>query len=282
MRHVAPHPDAAPLRAADHGLIIEFFGVPGAGKTTLATVLAERLGSAGIPARLHATPDSGLRTRVRSLLGKSWSLAVAMASARERLSQTRALLDILPQADRDQDLRLWQYLIHLSSLYARARHRRQILILDQGSLQAVYSLAVRSSARTDEALGRAVGAVPRPDLLMALAPSHEIVAERLRQRRRRGRLRSALIEGDAGLAASIGLVERIRATAEHQGWEVNVPRPNLSGEDLASEIVARLTRAGAARAASGPPEAQQACAGARTGGTFATDGGAPPSKRPPV
>ncbi|HEX6144801.1 MAG TPA: hypothetical protein VFZ01_18940, partial [Geminicoccaceae bacterium] len=274
MKHVAPRPAAAPLRA-DQGLIIEFFGVPGAGKTTLATVLAERLGDAGIPARLHSTPDSGLRTRLRSLLGKSWSLAVAMASARERLSQTRALLDILPQADRDQDLRLWQYLIHLSGLYARARRRRQILILDQGSLQAVYSLAVRSSARSDEALDRAVGAVPRPDLLMALAPSHEIVAERLRQRRRRGRLRSALIEGDGGLAASIGLVEQIRTRAEHQGWEVNVPRPNLSGDDLASEIVARLIRPGAARAASGLPEAQQARAGAGTGGSFVPDGGAP-------
>lgn len=196
-------------------MIIEFFGAPGAGKTTLASALAGRLRERGhmveIISSLGYRPtehrsgrlDASLRHRVgttarRLILPMVDMLSRAgqlFANSREAREAT-AILRILPPKNLIWLLRMYQYILRSICAWQRARLTADIVVFDQGFVQAVYSLALVSRTVDEELIARALSAIPESDLLIRLDAPREILASRLADRRSRQSKVERLLEFD--------------------------------------------------------------------------------------
>src|SRR5690348_7408027 len=122
---------------------IEFMGLPGVGKSTIARGVCAKLRAAGH--RLGLSPDDYVYAH--PLVLRAYKLAriaahgalhpdLALRSAR----RSRAF----PQPSRSTAIRLLHNWLYVSAVCAtRPRHRR-LVVLDQGVCQGLYSLALQS------------------------------------------------------------------------------------------------------------------------------------------
>lgn len=122
-------------------LFIEFIGLPGAGKTALATEIENRLRAAGIATfgRTESLGDTaGFLRRHSKRLGyviRAWilhpvvSLKVARMVAKERQPGLADLLKLC-----------WNFWTVLGFVAAGRRGKAHTIVLDQGLLQAVWSI----------------------------------------------------------------------------------------------------------------------------------------------
>jgi AAA domain len=195
-------------------MIVELFGLPTSGKTTLATRLVARLTEAGIESRLVTAREPAQIARILQRLSKLRAMLCAFTFMPGSADAAWDLLVLFPQRDRLRTIRLWQDLIQMRELYASAAERAEVLVLDQGFLQALYSVAALSTSCSNESLAAALDKVPRSDLLVALDTSPAIIAERLRICRSHGQLADALARDKTALSASVELSDRIRRVAE--------------------------------------------------------------------
>ena len=82
-------------------------------------------------------------------------------------------------------LRVRQYLLRLSRTWREAAPTGDIVLFDQGFVQAVYTLALLARAADRERIGLALAVLPEADLLVRLDAPLEILEARLAGRRRR-------------------------------------------------------------------------------------------------
>lgn len=78
--------------------------------------------------------------------------------------------------------RHWQYLVRLSHSWRDARSREDIVIFDQGFVQALCSLAISSGDVSDEALLGALTLAGDSDLIVLLEGRPDLIESRLRDR----------------------------------------------------------------------------------------------------
>jgi len=174
--------------AAGHGILVEFFGIPGTGKTTLARAVVEELRTRGVRVAEANLPimveHSGISAMRRAALAGGFalreptlamrSLSEVMASRQRRLNDLRAVaLNWLSKCE----------------LMRRAVQGPGIQVSDEGLLHAVWSIAY--SARDATVLGGSVVEairylLPAVWLVVMVDAADEESAERLR--RRPGRL----------------------------------------------------------------------------------------------
>lgn len=159
------------------GLVVEFCGLPGAGKSTMARALVERLRRSGVPAvdvMAPLGPEAGREARLArkaAAVGRSaldpdaWRIAAAVglrsgqADARDRIARPLNLLVVRAAA-------------------ARAARRRGVHVLDQGPLQEWWSAALRADA--DRVLARAAADGPaHADLLVRVDTPVDVLVARL-------------------------------------------------------------------------------------------------------
>jgi thymidylate kinase len=181
-------------------MIIELFGPPGVGKTTLACALAERLRERGRDVKLVLSyrPSEDLLASPESLLGLHMpaallrlvrpivgTLAVAshFANPAEACATTE-MMRLLRPSTVVQSLRLRQYLLRLSRTWHETSLAADIVLFDQGFVQAVYTLALLARSANPERIGLALDAVPVPSLLIQLEAPADVLAARLAERRR--------------------------------------------------------------------------------------------------
>lgn len=230
-------------------MIVELYGLPTSGKTTLAARLVARLIEAGVAARLATANEPTQIARLIRRLTKLRDVFCALTFVSGPAGDARHLLSLFPQNDRWRAIRLWQYLIHLRSLYASAAGRNEVLVLDQGALQAIFSLVVCGSFCSDECLEDALDKVPQPDLLVTLDTSPSIVAERLRTRCSRTQLASrnqlaiTLARDDAAFRGSLLTSGRIMRAAEARGWSISTMSSSGDFDHLVSMVMNRLDEA---------------------------------------
>jgi len=180
-------------------MIVELFGAPAAGKTTLAYALAASLTEDGRKVELVLSSRPAERDPIR--LESARALSCLRAAAVAPLSRGAKLLTALPillGARHDSitanlmDLMrprglLWsvryrRYLCLLSSSWQKAAISDHIGIFDQGFLTAVCSLALLSRCSYQRVIGRGLELIPRPNLLIHVAAPRQILEARLRQR----------------------------------------------------------------------------------------------------
>ena len=181
-------------------MIIELFGPPAAGKTTLAHALATALESNGLDVQLIASSRPAERGSIQSdgarvlswcriALAAPLSRATKLASAvpvllagARRDELTASLMELMPPRSLLWSVRHRRFLSLLSQSWKMASTSERIVIFDQGFLTALCSMALVTRSVDRSAMLRGLAVIPRPNLLIRLDAPRETLEARLRAR----------------------------------------------------------------------------------------------------
>jgi thymidylate kinase len=222
-------------------MIIEFFGPPGAGKTTFARTLAARLRERNYAVDLVLSYRPVERTPSKS--GRmSWSVGRKISFLARRLMRPLTellsmiarprgisrdlgtalnLIKVLPPSSMLSSVRLLQYMSRLSHAWFRASTMGKIVVFDQAFVQAVCSLALLCGVADEALISYALDFVPKPDLLVRLDAPVEVLEERLRDRHHLGGRIEGLLEQDLETSLnSRNVVDLLHEVLTRNGWSV--------------------------------------------------------------
>jgi thymidylate kinase len=235
-------------------MIIEFFGPPCSGKTTLAHALSERLRESGYDVRLISSyrPDErgtaqtaqrrGVAAMQRMIRAVRETVALIQPRSGVNGNVTGTLLRLMPPRRMTQSLRIGQYLTRLLHNWREAENRQRITVFDQAFTQALSSLALLNPGVGRAELETGLSVVPKPDLLIALQVPKEVLAARLTEReRRQGRLERMLEVSPAANLASLplfGVLEDLTAD-----WTSRVIQVSGDGGRAVAGLVLRVEEA---------------------------------------
>lgn len=176
-------------------MIIEFFGPPASGKTTLAHALAGRLRDRGYMAKVilcYRPRSRGGGWNFFGIFSITYRIYLALISivgimiwsSRDRyeLKLSNSLLKIMMPKDIIWRVRIWQYIMRLSRCWKQARKSTDITIFDQGFVQAVGSLAMFNGAADDRSIAQALHFAPQADLVVRMVVPRDDVEARLHAR----------------------------------------------------------------------------------------------------
>ncbi|HEY5564922.1 MAG TPA: hypothetical protein VIL33_04980 [Rhodothermia bacterium] len=179
-------------------LIVELFGPPSAGKTTLARALAAALASKGFPVQLVSSsrpaeqdifPNMGKLQRLGSAVTAPLKRAVKIFGALSLLLPgvaidpiTSGLMEMIQPRSWLGAFRKRRYLAILYRSWSAARASDHIVIFDQGYISAVCSLNLLADPTDPRAMARGLDLVPAPDVLVRLEAPQHVLEQRLRER----------------------------------------------------------------------------------------------------
>jgi thymidylate kinase len=214
--------------AAPHALVVELFGPAAAGKTTFARALHDALREAGCHSELLSSarpaerPGPAPRMRLLAPLSRAAKLFRAVLEAGSTDPVGARLRACFPPASAVMRLRNRRYLLRLARALAAPRPPGSVLILDQGYLSALCSMAARSGAarraEIEPVLAQALGLVPRADLVIWMETPAPLLQARLRERLARQPWAERVFEPDlAALAQQARLARALRGLLEARG-----------------------------------------------------------------
>jgi thymidylate kinase len=194
-------------------MIVELFGPPAAGKTTLAHALATALGKNDCNVELIVSSRPAERGPIevestRALARCKAALAAPLSRAAKLVSAvpiflgaqnddiTANLVDLLPPRTLLWSVRYRRYLSLLSSSWKLASTSGRIVIFDQGFLTALCSLVLLARSADRGMIERGLELIPRPNLLIHLDAPRETLEARLCERLRRQGAVERLFEFD--------------------------------------------------------------------------------------
>jgi thymidylate kinase len=196
------------------GAVIEFLGVPGVGKTTIARRLATDLRSHGYRAAFVGMDSPAELSRRAKLFRHLGEIAPYLIAEPRQAWRSLALLRYFPQpalADSLSRLRYWLRTLALARRWARTA---EVAILDQGYFQGLFSWALPCRGFDPRVLSAALEVIPRPELLVVVTASAEVVRARLRGRNASHRKIDRCLLGDERwLDISFRLITQIEQSA---------------------------------------------------------------------
>ncbi len=182
-------------------MIIELFGPPAAGKTTIARNLAVQLKRSGRPVetvlsfrpgesiervgdgRSMPPPLSAIRRLTRPTI-EFLACMGHMSLGSRHTSIASELLALLPPANLVWSVRLRQYITRLESSWRLAEQSDATVIIDQGFVQAVCSLVLLVRTPSAGAIEKALALIPKADHWIRIDAPRHLLRARLQARRR--------------------------------------------------------------------------------------------------
>jgi hypothetical protein len=218
-------------------VIVELFGPPAAGKTTLARALAATLEENGLCAELILSSRPAERDPIRSGTKEAFtSLRTGLLAPLIRAAKVVSavplmfpgvpsdpivanLLNVLPPRNILWSIRFRRYLSRLCCSWRMARASDRIAIFDQGFVSALSSLALLSRCADPSAVTRGLELIPRPDILICLEAPRGLLELRLRERLGRQGVAEHLFELslDENLQ-QIDVTRELAKILQQQGW----------------------------------------------------------------
>ena len=142
-------PLAGELRGAACGTIVEFIGLPGSGKSTIAHALAELLSARGfVVSEPTWRNDHASRPAVRALRKASLAAAASVRGPRRAGDLLRSLVQSR-QPTRRELLQLAINALYLAETATQCARSEGIHVFDQGVLQQLWSVLYRAGDSND-------------------------------------------------------------------------------------------------------------------------------------
>jgi hypothetical protein len=224
-------------------MIIEFFGLPGAGKSVLAGELVEALRAGGDPAYMASSvtgPDA--RTGLRYLRKGVEILGVLFRRPRASLALLYSL-NRSGQGSAVQTLKRWADFMVAQGLMSASRSPGSV-ILDQGILQAIWSIGLQGDLTGPlESLVANRRSWRLPDVVVVVqAPVDEIIARLVSRPSRHSRLQDDV----SGVAASMEGAQRLMSLVLEKAQSLGLAKESMitienrsgsSASNLASSLV---------------------------------------------
>jgi len=246
-------------------MIVEFFGPPGAGKTTIARALLQRLREHGYmseialihkPDKIPFYDPGGIMHALGRMLRAIIDIfTMALHPVRHQVTFLIAakLITTLPPKNVLWFVRVSQYILRLSKSWQRVSDTEPIVIFDQAFIQAVCSLAVFNRTVNDAALARALTLIPQSDIAIYVKVDAETQRIRIRGRVGSEPVAARLLEASQTTNLRFSpVVERASAVLAKQGHSVvAVELDSLSSidrvlDEIEQSIVAKLAGSRAA------------------------------------
>jgi hypothetical protein len=239
----------------DRWVLIDFLGVPGVGKTTLAGELALELRQQGYDVAFRPIDRLVWGNRYATLAYHLTCIARWTLRRPRQAWRLASLFRLFPQPAPAMAIRTMRYWLYTGAFATSELRRARVAILDQGYLQGVFSWALLCPD-AESGVVPALARIPVPDVLVVVtAPPDEIQA-RLAQRPYSFSRLQVLLEADPGwLARTARLVNLIaQAVRTETGCAVveHVSAPGLPIAQARRIIAAEVTKALACKG--GTPE----------------------------
>lgn len=257
-------------------MIIELFGPPGSGKTTLALALCQRLQRQG-----HATSvvlshrqggtgrsaDPGGSLSALGRVGRAFLRTLATVfqprKHRQELRLSNTLIRALPPRSPVWMLRFWQYILRLSRCWKHNAQTSRVVIFDQAYLQAVCSLAAFTRGADDHTLADALEATPQADLVIRLDAPRELLEQRLRDRSEREPRMEQIFDAELNTNLATGpIADRIQTLLESRGGSIiqvsSLDSASLGAalDRIESEVARRIASGEGTASGPAPPDAE--------------------------
>ena len=227
---------------AGRGLVVEFVGMPGSGKSTLSRRAAELLEARGLKVTQPSYPLAHGIPRAARLALKSRLVALELlAHPLRSLRAVRAIQASGQGRPADAGRMTFNWLL-VTRLMSHPPASGDLHFYDQGILQALWSIAyggapgaaARAAARLEEGL-------PRPDAVVVVRASEDTVRRRLDSRLDRdSRLDDTGPDGGLAIARGARVFEEVMAVLSGWGRRSVPPRvletPN-NADDLETAAV---------------------------------------------
>ncbi len=236
-------------------MLIEFLGVPGVGKTTLARGVAADLVQRGYNAvflPMDAPVDLNRYVKIARQIADIGRYGAARPRQALRAAQ---VLQYFPQPNLSTLAKVIRYWLLTHAVIDRERRQAEFVVCDQGYYQGLFSLARLSSASERAAFSAALRLIPVPEVAILVAADPEIILGRLRNRRYEHRSVDRLLLDDRGqLERSVQIVDEIAEAlgAANRPLTTHAASSTVTADtqELAAMVRARLPRA---KAMDGPP-----------------------------
>ncbi|TPM92578.1 hypothetical protein [Mesorhizobium sp. B2-1-3A] len=243
--NISPEPDR---------VIVELFGPAGSGKTTFAHALQRRLQAQGYVAKVvlsyqpgvHSTPlDPGglwyaFQRVVRAILRTAAFVFRPLNNADE-LRLTVKLVRILTPRNPIWLIRFSRYILALSVAWQYSVGDREIVIFDQGFIQAVCSLSLFSGVADTASLATVLDLIPTSDLAISVDAAEPLLSKRLKDRLFHQSYMERLFEADSKTnLQSIPIIRRVKSLL--LGKERSTLSIDMSDERSLQEAIFRVER----------------------------------------
>jgi thymidylate kinase len=218
-------------------ILVEFLGLPGAGKSAVSRRLAQALLARSLtvdePSRVLSHGIGPARRMLRKVLRVSIEVLGRPLAA----AATARVVACSGQPSTVGAAHLWFNWLLVTSLARHARRSIGVHLLDEGPAQGAWSVALEGDAASARALLERLPTEARPDLLVVVDARPVVVAGRIRARtgsdsRLDQRLESEPDLLDRGIAALIGVRALLESLPERGGTTRVIVLDNDQASDL--------------------------------------------------